>query len=66
MDRFALVAQATRLLGLVLEHISNAPALDEEQAILLDKTLRALVKVVDVERSLKQLHMLNQGSICSM
>jgi hypothetical protein len=63
---FALICQATRLLGLVLGHISNNSTLDEEEAILLDGALRALEQVVAVEGQLLDLHMMNQQAICSM
>jgi hypothetical protein len=63
---FALVAQATRLLGLVLKHISDSHNLDEEEAILLDRTLRSLSQVVVVEGKLRDLNLMNQQAICSM
>lgn len=65
MGSFALVAQATRLLGQVLRHISE-PSLNEEEAILLDKTLHALVRVVLIEGQRQNLYMMNQDAICSM
>jgi len=65
MGQFSLVAQATRLLGLVLKHISESPDLDEE-ASLLNAALTALAKVIAVEGELQDLHMMNQQAICSM
>lgn len=66
LNPFALICHATRLLGLVLEHLKNSPSLDEQEALLLDRTLRALSQVVDVEGQLRDLHMMNQQAICSM
>jgi hypothetical protein len=66
MGAFALVAQATRLLGLVLRHVTDSHGLDEEEAVLLDKTLKSLSEVVVVEGQLQDLHMMNQQAICSM
>ncbi|RDW81835.1 hypothetical protein BP6252_02947 [Coleophoma cylindrospora] len=66
MGPFALTAQATRLLGQVLSHVSQATDLDEEEAILLDRALRALARVVHVEGQLQDLHMMNQEAICSI
>lgn len=66
MGPFALVAQAARLLGLVLRHISDSHNLDEEEAIILDRTLKSLSEVVDVEGQLRDLQMMNQQAICSM
>jgi hypothetical protein len=66
MGPFALVAQASRLLGQVLRHVCEPSGLDEEEAILLDRTLRALAQVVDVEGQLQDLFMMNQQAICSM
>lgn len=46
MSKFALVAQAARLLGQVLEHISNPvnnPEDTVQQDIQLDRTVRSLV-----------------------
>jgi len=65
MGPFALVAQTTRLLSQVLRHISSTSTLDEEDAILLDRALRALAQVVDVEGQLQNLHMMNQQTSCS-
>ncbi|RDW62497.1 hypothetical protein BP5796_10799 [Coleophoma crateriformis] len=66
MGPFALTAQATRLLGQVLNHVSQPTDLDQEEAILLDRALRALARVVDVEGQLQDLHMMNQEAICSI
>jgi hypothetical protein len=66
MGPFALIAHATRLLGQVLKHVSDPSRLDEEEAILLDGTLRALYQVVIIEGQLRAVHMLNQQAICSM
>jgi len=66
MGPFALVAQATRLLGLVLEHIADPSNLDEEEALLLDGALTGLAKVIVAEGELQFLHMMNQQAICSM
>lgn len=63
---FALIAQATLLLGKVLRHIAEPPPLDEEEAILLDGALKALLKVLYVERELQQIYMMNQQSICTL
>ena len=66
MGPFALIAQATRLLGLVLKHISNSSHLDEEEALLLNAALTSLSEVIVVEAELQDLHMMNQQAICSM
>lgn len=65
MGPFALVAQATRLLGQVLRHVSSK-VLDEEEATLLDRALGGLAKIVVVEEELQDLHMMNQQAICSV
>jgi len=66
MGPFALVAQATRLLGQVLRHVSTPSNLDGEEAILLDGALRALYEIVIVEGQLQDLQMMNQQAICSL
>ena len=66
MGPYALVAQATRLLGQVLRHISETPHLDQTEAMLLENTLRALSKVIHVEGQLQDVRMLNQQAVCSM
>lgn len=66
MGPFALVAQATRLLGMVLRHISDPLNLDEEEAILLDRTLKSLSEVMAVEGQIQDLHMMNQKAICTI
>lgn len=69
MGRFALVAQATRLLGQVLRHVMDTSlerTFHEEEALLLNETLTALMKVISVEGELQQLSVMNQTNICSM
>ena len=66
MGPFALIAQATRLLGLVLKHISESSNLDEEGALLLDGALTSLSQVIVVEGELQDVHMMNQQAICTV
>ncbi|KAL3423843.1 fungal specific transcription factor domain-containing protein [Phlyctema vagabunda] len=63
-----LIAQATKLLGQVLRHISSENTLDEEEAIVLNDTLKALSKLLEspqlsAEES-HELSTMNQESIC--
>lgn len=66
MGPFALIAQATRLLGLVLTHIAKPRTLDAAEAILLHRALDSLSEVVVMEGQLRALDMMNQKAICSM
>lgn len=54
MSKFALVAQAARLLGQVLKHVSRNSAdqaLRDEEGIQLDRTLHALIKAAEGVKS---------------
>ncbi|TVY88214.1 hypothetical protein LAWI1_G003897 [Lachnellula willkommii] len=69
LGRFALTAEATRLLGQVLDHIASddfGTHLHGEQALLLDNALRALETVVAYEGRYNSLSIMNQISMCSM
>lgn len=50
MSRFALLCQAARLLGQVLQHLSNDTAGDDDVSIQLDRTLQSMLAAsMDVE-----------------
>ena len=69
LGRFALIVEATRLLGQVLDHIASndfGSHLHGEQALLLDNALRALESVVAYEGNYNSLSIMNQTSMCSM
>jgi hypothetical protein len=69
LGRFALKAEATRLLGKVIGHIESTnfgePDHDEE-GLLLDQVIRALVTVVEFEGQNHNLDIMNQTLMCSM
>lgn len=66
---FATMAEATRLLSRVLEHVS-AKEVDErlhnEEALIFDRALRALESVVEFEGDYNRLSIMNQTTLCSM
>jgi len=69
LGRFALTAEAARLLGQVLDHVASkdfGSDLHGEQALLLDNALRALENVVEYEGNYDSLFVMNQTSMCSM
>ena len=69
LGRFALTAEAIKLLGKVIMHIEATTfddALHNEEALLLDRALQALATVVEVEGETHNLHVMNQIAICSM
>ncbi|TVY43167.1 hypothetical protein LOCC1_G003182 [Lachnellula occidentalis] len=69
LGRFALTAEASRLLGQVLDHIASddfGTQLHGEQALLLDNALRALETVVAYEGRYDSLFIMNQTAMCSI
>ncbi|KAH7319124.1 hypothetical protein BKA65DRAFT_513843 [Rhexocercosporidium sp. MPI-PUGE-AT-0058] len=66
---FATMAEATRLLSQVLEHVS-AKNTDEqlhiEEALILDRALKALECVVEYEGDYNRLSIMNQTTLCSI
>lgn len=67
LGRFALAAEATRLLSKVLDHI-HSDILDlqfHEEARILDRALHALGKIMEFEGAHQMLDVMNQTSICS-
>ncbi|KAH7391218.1 hypothetical protein BKA64DRAFT_96909 [Cadophora sp. MPI-SDFR-AT-0126] len=65
---FATMAEATRLLSRVLEHVA-VQAVDEqhsEEAIILDRALKALESVVEHEGDYNRLSIMNQTTMCSI
>jgi hypothetical protein len=69
LGRFALKAEATRLLGQVIRHVEATnfgDPLHDEEGFLLDRALRALVTVVEFEGQNHNLDVMNQTSMCSM
>ncbi|KAL5314983.1 hypothetical protein ACEPPN_017633 [Leptodophora sp. 'Broadleaf-Isolate-01'] len=66
---FATMAEATRLLSRVLEHVS-AKEVDErlhnEEALIFDRALRALESVVEFEGDYNRLSIMNQTTLCSI
>lgn len=66
---FASMAEATRLLGRVLEHVGAEDADDQihnEEALILDRALKALESVVEFEGEYDHLSIMNQTTMCSM
>lgn len=43
MSRFALLCQAARLLGQILQHLSSDTAEDDDVSIQLDRTLQSML-----------------------
>jgi hypothetical protein len=69
LGRFALKAEATRLLGKVIKHVQATnlgDPLHDEEGLLLDRVLRALVTVVEFEGQNHNLDVMNQTLMCSM
>ena len=69
LGRFALKAEATRLLGQVIRHVEATDFEDtfhKEEALLLDGALRALVNVTEFEGQSHSLDVMNQTAMCSM
>lgn len=69
LGRFALVSETTRLLGQVQRHKASETLDDEfhkEEALLLDRALRALSEVVEFEGIHHRLDVMNQTTMCSM
>jgi hypothetical protein len=66
--RFTMASETARLLGQVLQHI-EADIQDthvHEEALLLDRALRALHNVVELKSNVQELNMLDITSMCSM
>lgn len=69
LGRYALTAEATRLLGQVIRHIEAKTFGDpfhDEEGLLLDRALRALVTVTEFEGQNHDLDVMNQTLMCSM
>ncbi|KAF4626325.1 hypothetical protein G7Y89_g11835 [Cudoniella acicularis] len=70
LGRFALTAEATRLLGQVMRHVEEASRFDDplhdEEALLLDRTLQALATVVEFEGQTHNLDVMNQTLLYSI
>lgn len=43
MSKFALLCQAARLLGQVLQHVSTGPEMHDDTSIQLDRTLHSML-----------------------
>lgn len=68
MGRFARFAQATYLLGRVLQHVSDQTvdrSFHQAEAAQLRRTLRALVKLSEVESKVRELEFCSQTAICN-
>lgn len=63
MGPFARLAQATHLLDRVLHHI-NEPTRSEEEAIQLDKALRALVAFTANETTRRRMKLCCHTALC--
>ena len=69
LGRFALKAEATRLLGQVIRHVEATTFGDpfhDEEGFLLNGALRALVNVTEFEGESHNLDVMNQTAMCSM
>ena len=69
LGRYALKAEATRLLGQVITHVeakTHGETFHDEEGLLLDRTLQALVTVTEFEGQNRSLDVMNQTSMCSM
>jgi hypothetical protein len=69
LGRFALKAEATRLLGQVIRHVEATTFGDtfhDEEGLLLNGALRALVNVTEFEGESHSLDVMNQTAMCSM
>lgn len=69
LGRYALKAEATRLLGQVIKHVEAAAFGDsfhDEEGLLLDRALQALVTVTEFEGQIHSLDVMNQTSMCSI
>ena len=69
LGSFALAAETTRLLGQVLRHITIEASDDrlyEDEALLLDRALHALITVVECERNVRRLRVMNESAMCRM
>ena len=67
MGKFARLAQATYLLGQVLQNVSHHNVDNEfqnENAAQLDRTLRSLIILCDNEGEIKQLSLCGQSALC--
>jgi hypothetical protein len=69
LGRFALTAEAIRMLGQVIRHVEATNFSDpfhDEEGRLLDRALRALATVTEFEGQNHNLDVMNQTSMCSM
>lgn len=69
LGRFLLAAEATKLLGRVFQHVKAKDFHNDahnEEARLLDRALRALENVVQIEGHGKRLDVMNQVAMCSI
>ncbi|TVY26071.1 hypothetical protein LHYA1_G004294 [Lachnellula hyalina] len=69
LGRFAMTAEATRLLGQVLDHMASndfGTPPHGEQALLLNNALRALENVLAYEGRYDSLIIMNQTAMCSI
>ena len=65
---FATMAEATRLLSRVLEHVAvtDVDEQHDQEALILDRALKALGSVVEDEGDYNKLSIMNQTTMCSM
>jgi hypothetical protein len=69
LGRFALTAEAIRMMGQVIKHVEAADfgePLHDEEGRLLDRALRALATVTEFEGQNYNLNVMNQTSMYSM
>lgn len=69
LGRFALTAEAIRMLGQVIKHVEGADfgqPFHDEEGRLLDRALRALATVTEFEGQNYNLDVMNQTSMYSM
>lgn len=68
MGKFARLAQGTNLLGQALRHVSDVKSDKEfydEERLQLDRTLRALSSLTDIESELKNILYCGSVAACS-
>jgi len=65
---FATMAEATRLLSRVLEHVAvtDVDEQHDQEALILDRALKALGSVVEYEGDYNKLSIMNQTTMCSI
>ena len=69
LGRFAIKAEAARLLGQVIRHVEAKALVDpfhDEEGLLLNRALQALLTVAEVEGHTHSIDVMNQTLMCYM